>query len=195
MPELGYIGRMPCAPTDIIPIYTSMSVLPANTFDFFSHSSEQTRNLGMRLGAHLQAGDVICLQGELGAGKTTFVQGVAAGWGSLDAVSSPTFVLVNVYRRADGGQLFHFDTYRLESAPEAEELDLDAMLSSGPLVIEWPERMAGVLPAERLWVKLDYVVPDSGQNDDDQRQLRFLPSGEHYINLLNEFRRSGFGTE
>jgi tRNA threonylcarbamoyladenosine biosynthesis protein TsaE len=179
-----------------------MPVLPVNTFDFFSHSSAQTRNLGMRLGAHLQTGDVICLQGELGAGKTTFVQGLAAGWGSLDAVSSPTFVLVNVYRRADGGQLFHFDTYRLESTPEAEELDLDAMLSSGPLVIEWPERMADVLPAEKLWVKLDYVVPDSGytapssgQNDDDHRQFSFLPSGEHYINLLNEFRRSGFGTE
>jgi tRNA threonylcarbamoyladenosine biosynthesis protein TsaE len=179
-----------------------MPALPAKPFDFLSQSSEQTRHLGMRLGAHLQAGDVICLQGELGAGKTTFVQGLAAGWGSLDAVSSPTFVLVNVYRRSDGGQLFHFDTYRVESAPEAEELDLDAMLSSGPLVIEWPERMAGVLPAERLWVKLDYAVPDPGyavpdpgQNDDDRRQFSFLPVGERYINLLDEFRKSNFGTD
>lgn len=165
-----------------------MPVLTANAFDFFSHSSEQTRRLGMRLGAHLQAGDVVCLQGDLGAGKTTFVQGLAVGWGSLDAVSSPTFVLVNVYRRAGGGQLFHFDTYRVESTPEAEELDLDAMLSSGPLVIEWPERMADVLPAERLWIKLEYV-------DDDLRELTFLPVGKRYINLLNEFRRSSFGTD
>ena len=164
-----------------------MPVLSANAFDFFSHSSEQTRRLGMRLGAFLQTGDVVCLQGELGAGKTTFVQGLAAGWGSLDAVSSPTFVLVNLYRRADGSQLFHMDTYRLESAPEAEELDLDAMLGGGPLVIEWPERMLVVLPPDRLWIKLNYV-------DDDRRELTFLPVGKHYIDLLNEFRKSMFGS-
>jgi tRNA threonylcarbamoyladenosine biosynthesis protein TsaE len=164
-----------------------MPVLPANSFDFFSHSPEQTRRLGLRLGALLQVGDVVCLQGELGAGKTTLVQGLAAGWGSLDAVSSPTFVLVNVYRRVDGSQLFHFDTYRVESAPEAEELDLDTMLSSGPLVIEWPERMMSVLPSERLWIKLNYV-------DDDRRELTFIPVGKRYIGLLDDFRRSTFGT-
>ena len=163
-----------------------MTVLPANAFEFLSHSSEQTRRLGMRLGALLQPGHVVCLQGELGAGKTTFVQGLAAGWGSLDDVSSPTFILVNVYRRADGNQLFHFDTYRIESAPEAEELDLDAMLSAGPLVIEWPERMAALLPDEKLWIKLEYV-------DDDRRQLTFLPSGKNYENMLEHFRKSSFG--
>jgi tRNA threonylcarbamoyladenosine biosynthesis protein TsaE len=165
-----------------------MPVLPANAFDFLSHSPEQTRRLGMRLGAFLQAGDVVCLQGDLGAGKTTFVQGLAAGWGSLDAVSSPTFILVNLYRRADGGQLFHFDTYRVESTLEAEELDLDAMFSAGPLVIEWPERMAGVLPAEQLWIKLEHV-------DSDRRKLTFLPSGKRYENLLGDFRQSSFGTD
>jgi len=162
-----------------------MPILSANAFDFFSHSPEQTRRLGMRLGAHLQPGDVVCLQGELGAGKTTFVQGVAAGWGSLDAVSSPTFVLVNMYRRSDGGQLFHFDTYRVESLGEAEELDLDAMIISGPLIIEWPERMVGLLPAESLWIKLEYV-------DDERRELIFLPTGKRYVDLLHEFRQSSF---
>jgi tRNA threonylcarbamoyladenosine biosynthesis protein TsaE len=165
-----------------------MTVLTANAFDFLSHSSEQTCRLGMRIGALLHTGDVICLQGELGAGKTRFAQGLAAGWGSLDEVSSPTFILVNVYRRADGGQLFHLDTYRIESVPEAEELDLDAMLNAGPLVIEWPERMAGLLPAERLWIKLEYV-------DDDCRQLTFLPTGKRYENMLAHFRRTSFGTD
>jgi tRNA threonylcarbamoyladenosine biosynthesis protein TsaE len=165
-----------------------MPVLPANAFDFLSHSPEQTRRLGMRLGGLLQNGDIVCLQGDLGAGKTTFVQGLASGWGSLDAVSSPTFILVNVYRRANGGQLFHFDTYRIESLPEAEELDLDAMLNAGPLVIEWPERMAGVLPAERLWIKLEHV-------DGDRRQITFLPHGKHYEKLLGDFRQSSFGTD
>ena len=83
--------------------------------DFFSRSPEQTRHVSaVRLGGALQAGDVICLQGDLGAGKTTFVQGIAKGWGSLDPVSSPTFIIVNVYRRADQSQLFHMDAYRLE---------------------------------------------------------------------------------
>lgn len=165
-----------------------MPVLSANAFDFISHSPEQTRRLGMRLGALLQPGDLVCLQGGLGAGKTTFVQGVAAGWGSLDAVSSPTFILVNIYRHANGGQLFHFDTYRVESLAEAEELDLETMLNAGPLVIEWPERMAGLLPVERLWIKLDYSAAD-------RRQLTFLPAGKHYADLLDKFKRSSFGID
>src|SRR5688572_32499939 len=113
-----------------------MPNLDAHTMDFCSRSPQQTRSIGMRLGGTLQAGDVICLQGDLGAGKTTFVQGLAQGWGSLDSVSSPTFILVNMYRRADGAQLFHLDTYRLESVPEAEQLDLESMLAQGALIIE-----------------------------------------------------------
>jgi tRNA threonylcarbamoyladenosine biosynthesis protein TsaE len=158
--------------------------MPVDVFEYLSPSPEQTRRLGQRLGALLQPGDVVCLQGELGVGKTTFVQGLAQGWGSLDAVSSPTFVLVNLYRRADGGQLFHFDTYRLDSAPEAEELDLDAMLQQGPLVIEWPERMANVLPAERLWIALEYV-------DDARRSLYFRPQGGRYQELLTQLTNTG----
>ena len=84
---------------------------------FFSQSPEQTRRIGAQLGGALQAGDVICLQGDLGAGKTTFVQGVAQGWGSQDSVSSPTFIIVNEYGRADSGRLFHMDAYRLELCP------------------------------------------------------------------------------
>ena len=116
-----------------------MPILDSHTIEFFSRSPEQTRRIGMRLGSELKIGDVICLQGNLGAGKTTFVQGLAQGWGSIDAVSSPTFIIVNEYRRATGGQIFHLDAYRLESMPEAEELDLDAMLSEGVVIIEWPD--------------------------------------------------------
>src|SRR5512144_72635 len=124
-------GRIP--PPDII---LPMPILNAHTMDFFSRSPEQTRRIGMRLGSALQAGDIICLQGDLGAGKTTFVQGIAQGWGSTDAVSSPTFILVNMYRRADQVQLFHMDAYRLDSTPEAAELDLDTMLADSALIIE-----------------------------------------------------------
>ena len=141
----------------------------------------------MRLGALLQPGDLICLQGELGAGKTTFVQGMAQGWGFLDAVSSPTFVLVNVYRRPDQGQFFHFDAYRVDSIGEAEELDLDGLLSQGPLVIEWAERVELILPDERLWVWLEYET-------EEHRFMRILSTGRRYELLMNSFKQVVLGT-
>ena len=151
--------------------------------DFFSRSPEQTRRIGARLGGALQPGDVICLQGNLGAGKTTFVQGVAQGWGSIDSVSSPTFILVNVYRRADGGQLFHMDAYRIASAPEAEELDLDSMLAEGALLIEWPERIDGLVPADHLRIELEHV-------DEEDREMKFKASGKRYDELLDVIRHA-----
>jgi tRNA threonylcarbamoyladenosine biosynthesis protein TsaE len=163
-----------------------MPVLDLHTMDVFSRSPEQTRRIGMRLGGALQPGDVICLQGDLGAGKTTFVQGIAHGWGSLDPVSSPTFIIVNVYRGGDEARLFHMDAYRLDSTPEAEELDLDAMLTQGPLIIEWPERMDGLVPAENLWVHLEHLA-------EEEREMRFHASGERYDRLLEVVRRAAYG--
>jgi len=163
-----------------------MPILDSHTMDFFSRSPEQTRRIGMRLGSALRAGDLICLQGDLGAGKTTFVQGFAQGWGSLDSVSSPTFILVNMYRRADGSQLFHMDAYRLDSTPEAEELDLDSMLAESALIVEWPERMDGLIPAERLWIKLEYVA-------DEEREMKFNARGKRYDELLEVIRHAMVG--
>jgi tRNA threonylcarbamoyladenosine biosynthesis protein TsaE len=140
----------------------------------------------MRLGALLAPGDVVCLSGELGAGKTTLVQGIARGWGSLDAVSSPSFVLVNVYRRPDRLILNHLDAYRMRSSQEAEELDLDIMLDQGPLVMEWPERISSVVPPERLWVAMRWIA-------DEQRGMVFTSYGIRYRELLAEFRKIIFG--
>ena len=126
---------------------------------------------------------MICLQGELGAGKTTFVQGLAQFWGSLDSVSSPTFILVNVYRRMDGARLFHLDAYRLESVPEAEELDLESMLAQGALIVEWPARLENLIPEERLWIDFEHV-------DEEHRQLRFKAQGARYDHLLGEMRQA-----
>jgi tRNA threonylcarbamoyladenosine biosynthesis protein TsaE len=154
--------------------------------DFFSRSPEQTRGVGRRLGEALQTGDVICLQGDLGAGKTTFVQGIAQGWGSMDAVSSPTFILVNMYRDSGQEKLFHLDAYRLDSTPEAEELDLGAMLAQGALIVEWPERMEKLIPGERLWVQLEYI-------NDEEREMRFKSSGERYDDLLGVIRHAVYG--
>ncbi len=163
-----------------------MPILDSHTIEFFSRSPEQTRRIGMRLGGGLKAGDVICLQGNLGAGKTTFVQGLAQGWGSIDSVSSPTFILVNLYRRANGDQLFHLDAYRIDSLPEGEELDFDSMTAEGALVIEWPERLGGLIPKERLWVDLEHVA-------EEHRQMRFNARGKRYDDLLDEMRQSMFG--
>jgi tRNA threonylcarbamoyladenosine biosynthesis protein TsaE len=165
-----------------------MPILDDHTMDFFSRSPEQTRGVGMRLGKVLQTGDVICLQGDLGAGKTTFVQGIAQGWGSLDPVSSPTFIIVNMYRDADQKQLFHMDAYRLDSMLEAEQLDLDSMLAQGPLLIEWPERVDRLVPREHLWVKLEYV-------DEEEREMKFKSHGKHYDDLLEVIRHSTYGAD
>lgn len=163
-----------------------MSVLNVHTMDFLSRSAEQTRRLGIRLGSVLQVGDAICLQGDLGAGKTTFVQGIARGWGSQDAVSSPTFIIVNVYRREDEARLFHMDAYRLDSVPEAAELDLDSMLSQGALLIEWPERMEGLIPDERLWIDMEH----SGE---EERGMKFRATGKRYEELLEAIRGAADG--
>jgi len=163
-----------------------MPILDSKSIEFISRSAEQTRRIGMRLGALLQTGDVICLVGDLGSGKTTLVQGLATGWGSLDQASSPTFVLVNMYRRPDGGQLFHLDAYRLNSAHEAEDLDLDNMMEHGPLVVEWAERISPALPDENLQIRFRYV-------DTDQRDLVFNANGERYQNMVSVLRKQIYG--
>jgi len=163
-----------------------MPTYSANSFDFLSRAPEQTRRVGFRLGAMLKPGDVLALHGDLGAGKTTFVQGIAQGWGSVDEVSSPTFVLVNVYRRPDGALIHHMDAYRIQSALEAEALDLDEMMRSGALLVEWAERIQTALPVEHLEVQLAYV-------NDEQRSLAFYPHGKRYEALAGELKHLAFG--
>lgn len=163
-----------------------MPILDSNTLEFFSRSPEQTRRVGMRLGALLKRGDLICLNGDLGAGKTTLVQGITQGWGSMDRVSSPTFVFVNEYSRPDGEKLFHLDAYRLQNALEAEDLDLILLLETGTLLVEWPEHIQDALPAECLWVNLDYQT-------EFQRAMSFHPRGAHYEQIMTAFRQRAFG--
>jgi len=169
-------------------IIFSMPILDDHTMDLLSRSPEQTRRIGMHLGGALRAGDVICLQGDLGAGKTTFVQGIAQGWGSLDSVSSPTFVIVNVYRDAGQKQLFHMDAYRLDSTHEAEELDIDSMLAQGPVLIEWPERMERLIPREHLWITIEHM-------DEEEREMKFKSHGKRYGDLLEIIRHTTFGED
>jgi tRNA threonylcarbamoyladenosine biosynthesis protein TsaE len=163
-----------------------MPILDSHSLEIISRSNEQTRRVGMRLGALLKPGDMVALVGDLGSGKTTLVQGIAAGWGSLDTVSSPTFVIVNVYRHTGGLRLFHMDAYRLNGSNEALDLDLESMLDQGPMIVEWAERVQSVLPDQGLWVQLNYI-------DDVQRDLIFSGRGQYYEDLLSRFRRLIYG--
>jgi tRNA threonylcarbamoyladenosine biosynthesis protein TsaE len=110
-----------------------------------------------------------------------------SGWGSLDPVSSPTFVLVNVYRHLEGKRFYHLDAYRLNGAAEAEDLDLDAMITSGPLVIEWADRIRSVVPGECLWANLKLI-------NDFQRDLMFMADGSRSQAVLAAFRKRVFGS-
>jgi tRNA threonylcarbamoyladenosine biosynthesis protein TsaE len=112
-----------------------------------SHSPAETFGHGRALGATLRGGDVVALDGELGAGKTHFVKGIAAGLGCDGDVTSPTFTLVHEYT---GGRLplFHFDFYRLDSEDETLRIGLDDYLGAGGVVvIEWAGKFPALLPA------------------------------------------------
>lgn len=163
-----------------------MPILSPHSFEFISRSADQTRRVGMRLGALLQPSDMIGLVGELGSGKTTFVQGIASGWGSLDPVSSPTFVLVNVYRHPDGQCLFHLDAYRLNNIGEAIDLDIDSMVGQGPLVVEWAEKIKPALADEGLWVHMKYI-------DEEQRDMIFSARGKRFEEMLTQLRKQIYG--
>lgn len=159
-----------------------MPILQENSFEFISRSPEQTKRIGARLGSQLKKGDLICLYGELGAGKTTFIQGLVQGWGCGDLVTSPTFVLVNQYRRPDGAEIHHLDAYRLVNEKEAEVLDLDGLMDQGILLVEWPERIKKALPGEHLLIEMHWIA-------DEQRRMVFLPHGPQYKSLAENLRQ------
>ncbi len=120
-------------------------------------SPEQTEALGNILGQGLQAGDVIALTGDLGAGKTCLTRGIARGLGIDEAVTSPTFILVSEYTARGGIPLIYVDCYRLDNAaPEAVSIGLDELLDEGSIaVVEWAERIASLLPDDRLDIIID----------------------------------------
>ena len=126
-----------------------------------SRSPEETEELGRRLAARLKAGDVVALTGEIGAGKTTFVRGLADGLGvPAGSVASPSFVLVREYR----GRLplYHADLFRLEGMPQAASVGLEEFYEQGGItVIEWANQVPGILPEKYLEVHFEVVDPET----------------------------------
>jgi tRNA threonylcarbamoyladenosine biosynthesis protein TsaE len=142
-------------------------------------SVAETRAAGACLAGRLRHGAVLALAGDLGAGKTAFTQGVAAGLGITAPVTSPTFVLINRYRAPDGRILQHADCYRLANAP-AEMWDIgltDLMSGDEILVIEWADRIPGLLPDEHLAITFTYL-------DEHRRRLVFVAHGARYVEMF-----------
>ena len=148
-----------------------------NDVEITTDSTDATVELGKCLGGLLGPGDVVCLSGPLGSGKTYLTKGIALGLGVSDsrAVRSPTFILVNEYQGRL--KLYHVDAYRLEGPAELESLGSDEfLLSDGVTVVEWAERVAKALPREHLWVTCRHTGRD-------RRTFRFEPHGERFKTL------------
>ncbi len=133
-----------------------------------THSAAETFAVGERLGREAAAGQILCLEGDLGAGKTVLAQGIAAGLGIDEPVNSPTFTILQVY---DGGRLplYHFDAYRLEEPEELYEIGYEEyFFGQGLTVVEWPSQIAELIPedAVRIAIRKD---PEKGF---DYRQIR-----------------------
>lgn len=142
---------------------------------------EQTERLGEIMGRHLRSGDVLALEGPLGAGKTALARGIARGWGSRERVTSPTFTLVHAYSRpGDSTLLYHLDCYRLSGDEEAETIGLaDILADEAAVMIEWGGRVASWLPADRLTIALAYR-----RDQMEERSLLLTAGGPRSAALL-----------
>ncbi len=126
-----------------------------------TNSAAETRALGEKLASRLKAGDVVVLEGELGAGKSELARGIARGLGVTETVTSPSFTILNVY---ESGRcpLYHFDWYRLESEEELYELGMDEYLGGdGIAVVEWAERCPDAVPENVLRIRLEVTGGES----------------------------------
>ncbi|MGF9755310.1 tRNA (adenosine(37)-N6)-threonylcarbamoyltransferase complex ATPase subunit type 1 TsaE [Microvirga sp. 0TCS3.31] len=151
--------------------YVELARWLGTTFD--APDAETMRELGVRVGAGLVAGDLVVLTGELGAGKTTFTQGLGEGLGVRGGVTSPTFVIARVHPAlADGPDLVHVDAYRLGGLEELDDLDLDTSLDSAVTVVEWGAGLAEGLADSRLEVVIERTVGDAPVGDElDPRRV------------------------
>jgi tRNA threonylcarbamoyladenosine biosynthesis protein TsaE len=146
---------------------------------------EETQAFGRRLGALLRAGDLLVLTGDLGAGKTTLTQGIAEGLGVRGPITSPTFVIARVHPSLVGGPgLVHVDAYRLGSALELDDLDLDADLDDSVTIVEWGAGLAEQLSEQRLEISL---------TGEDVRTAHLSGTGPRWDELLAALSGDGVG--
>lgn len=150
-----------------------------------SDGPERTRRIAAAMAEAMVDGDLVVLTGDLGAGKTCFTQGLGSGLGIDERITSPTFTLANRYH----GRLtlHHLDVYRLDGEADAGDLDLDDLLESGVTVIEWGDRVVGLLPDERFTITLSFPNPteEDPDPDPDRRVIVITgPVGERGLDRL-----------
>jgi tRNA threonylcarbamoyladenosine biosynthesis protein TsaE len=166
--------------------------LKQGELSLMSHHAEQTQRIGIRLGGLLRPGDVVCLSGAMGAGKTALSAGIGQGWGATFPLTSPTFNLVHDHTRAaDATHLYHLDCYRLSGPQEADGIGLEDILDGrGIVLVEWAEHVLPALPREHLWIELQVLEPT-------RRSITFEPKGAanhaRYTQLMDQFRAASFG--
>lgn len=140
-----------------------------------------THELGIAIGRRLRCGDLVILDGALGAGKTALTKGIAEGMGITDTIMSPTFVIARVHRAAHPGgvTLVHVDAYRLAGMLEFDDLDLDTDLAAAAIVVEWGAGRAEQLSEDHLTVRLT-------RHPDDSRTAELVGSGARWADLAAE---------
>lgn len=140
---------------------------------------EDTEEFGIKLGKFLKSGDILCLNGDLGAGKTTLTKSIGLGLDVNDYITSPTFTLINEYTGRI--PLYHFDVYRLENAHEIDDLGFDDYFyGNGVSIIEWAEKIENTLPKDRM------VINIRRGNNDNERILEIDGFGNRYNELIKE---------
>lgn len=151
---------------------------------FLTRTADGTFQFGHTLGKKLTAGDVLCLTGDLGAGKTLLVQGAAAGLGVTETVTSPTFTLMQVY---ETGRLpvYHFDLYRLDAPMDLHNIGFEEYMGGdGVALIEWADKFPAAMPEHCLWVEINRG------RETTERVIMLRPKGERYRRLGEELKES-----
>jgi tRNA threonylcarbamoyladenosine biosynthesis protein TsaE len=145
------------------------------TLELFTNSAEETRAIGRAIGGLLGAGDVVSLTGDLGAGKTTFVQGAAQALEVKEPVLSPTFTLIREYQGSF--RVYHLDVYRLDRVQDVLELGVDEIFERGGVsFVEWGDAVDSLLPEAHLQVELQLPDTDSADADGQRDRRRLLVS-------------------
>ncbi|MCW1250116.1 tRNA (adenosine(37)-N6)-threonylcarbamoyltransferase complex ATPase subunit type 1 TsaE [Acaricomes phytoseiuli] len=147
---------------------------------------EGTRRLAGRLAELLTAGDLVLLSGELGAGKTTLTQALGAALGVRAGIISPTFVLMRQYPSLTGGpDLVHVDAYRLHSAAEIDDIDIESLMDSAVTVVEWGEGLVDHLSDSRLLIRIDREVmkAEEADTEDEPRRIEIIGYGPRWAGI------------
>lgn len=140
-------------------------------------NENETREFAKNLASILKKGDVIVLSGELGAGKTKFVEGILEHFNLQDEISSPTFTIVNEYKN-DEINIYHFDLYRLSDIYEFENIGGEEYFNKGICIFEWGELIEDILPNDYIKIKFERIG-----NEDNYRKLNIETFGEKYKNI------------